>query len=317
VPRVELPDLDFPQVRREVERRLEAVGLSLATSAYSDHVGIRLSAAVTADSAFDAASNLGLRSDACALLVILWARLVLQKRTASDTRELPGQGALFASGQASAARGFRPSVRLPALVREFRAILGGRSRIASLVTQLRRLHFLAGQGEVIEAGPLLELGIDGERMIAFIRREVLATLLAERTGDAAAAAEEPTDIDEPGARALAALTRLGGSAAMRELERETGSKRERLRPLLKQLAAEGRILRSGERAAMRYHLPGGPVESGAPGGDGKPALQGRPEEVERPEPPGGDGKPALPGRPEEAERPEPPGGEHTEPVSEG
>src|SRR4051795_1093806 len=126
VPRAELPDLDFHQVRRDVERRLQAVGLVLATQGYSDHVGIRLSPEVTADSAFDAASNLGLRSDACALLVILWARLVLQKRTATDTRELPGQEALFAGERAAAARGFRPSVRLEALAREFRAVLGGR-----------------------------------------------------------------------------------------------------------------------------------------------------------------------------------------------
>src|SRR5712691_85634 len=141
VARAELAALDHPDIRHEVERRLEAVGLVLSTSAYSEHVGMRLSAEIAADTAFDAASNLGLRADACALLVILWARLVLQKRTATDTRELPGQEALFASGQAAAARSFRPSVRLPALVREFRAILGGKSRILSLVTQLRRLHF--------------------------------------------------------------------------------------------------------------------------------------------------------------------------------
>ncbi len=255
VPRAELPDLDFPEVRREVERRLEAVGLVLATSAYSEHVGIRLSAEVTADSAFDAASNLGLRSDACALLVILWARLVLQKRTAADTRELPGQGALFTGEQAAAARSYRPSVRLEALVREFRAVLGGRSRIQSLVTQLRRLHFLAGHGEVIEAGPLLELGIDGERMIGFIRREVLAKLVEEREGAAAAEEDETAAaVDGPAVRALEALERLGGSAAMRELERETGVKRERLRPLLRRLAEAGRIRRSGERGAARYHL---------------------------------------------------------------
>lgn len=266
VPRTELPELDFPEVRREVERRLAAVGLILATSAYSEHVGIRLSGEVTSDVAFDAASNLGLRSDACALLVILWARLVLQKRTAADTRELPGQEALFPLQQAATARGFRPSVRLAALVREFRAVLGGRSHIQRLVTQLRRLHFLAGHGEIIEAGPLLELGIDGERMIGFIRREVLARLLAEREravtregmgGEEDAAGEdgEGTDGDALAGRALAALARLGGTAAIGELERETGAKRQRLRPLLRGLIAAGRLRRSGERAGARYHLP--------------------------------------------------------------
>ncbi|MEO6195898.1 MAG: hypothetical protein ABIS20_23005 [Thermoanaerobaculia bacterium] len=262
VPRAELPDLDFPEVRRDVERRLQAVGLLLATSAYSEHVGIRLSSEVTADSAFDAASNLGLRSDACALLVILWARLVLQKRTAADTRELPGQGEIFTGERAAAARGFRPSVRLEALVREFRAVLGGRSRIQSLVTQLRRLQFLAGHGEVIEAGPLLELGIDGERMVGFIRREVLAKLLAEREN--ADGKDESPEVDGLPARILETLERLGRPAAMSDLVRETGARPERLRTILRDLIEAGRILRTGDRGAARYHLRNGAgAENGA------------------------------------------------------
>lgn len=255
VPRAELPELDFPEVRRDVERRLQAVGLLLATSAYSEHVGIRLSSEVTADSAFDAASNLGLRSDACALLVILWARLVLQKRTAADTRELPGQGEIFTGERAAAARGFRPSVRLEALVREFRAILGGRSRIQSLVTQLRRLQFLAGHGEIIEAGPLLELGIDGERMVGFIRREVLAKLLAER--ETADGKDESPEVDGLPARILETLERLGRPTAMSDLVRETGARPERLRAILRELIEAGRILRTGDRGAARYHLRNG------------------------------------------------------------
>ncbi len=86
-----LPELDYPEVRAEVERRLEQVGLTLATSAYSEYVGLRLIPEVTAHSAFDAASNLGLNADHCALLVVLWSYLSLQKRTASDSREVPGQ----------------------------------------------------------------------------------------------------------------------------------------------------------------------------------------------------------------------------------
>ena len=253
VPRAELADLDFPEVRRDVERRLQSVGLVLATSAYSDHVGIRLSAEVTAESAFDAASNLGLRSDACALLVILWARLVLQKRTVADSREVPGQSALFTPGQAAAAREFRPSVRLETLAREFRSVLGGRSRIQSLVTQLRRLRFLAGHGEVIEAGPLLELGIDGERMVGFIRREVLARLVAEQERDGAGA-EDAAAVDGLAARVLEAVQELGGQAVIGDLERATGTKRERLHPVLREMIAAGRLRRTGDRRSVRYHL---------------------------------------------------------------
>jgi uncharacterized membrane protein len=261
VPRAALPDLDFPEVRHEVERRLQGVGLVLATSVYSEHVGIRLAPEITADSAFDAATNLGLRSDACALLVILWARLVLQKRTAAETREVPGQSALFTREQAAAARSYRPRVRLEALVREFRPVLGGRSRMQSLVTQLRRLGFLAGYGEQIEAGPLLELAIDGERMVAFLRREVLAKLVAEREQPDQASAED-TERKSRDREVLAGLGRgvveilaqRGGSAAMGELARLTGAPASRLRRILKDLEAIGRVRRTGERASARYHL---------------------------------------------------------------
>ena len=41
VPRAELVALDHTEVRADVERRLASVGLVLATSAYSDHVGLR------------------------------------------------------------------------------------------------------------------------------------------------------------------------------------------------------------------------------------------------------------------------------------
>jgi len=250
-----LPDLDFPEVRQEVESRLRAVGLVLATSVYSEHVGIRLSPEVTADAAFDAASNLGLRSDALALLVILWARLVLQKRTAADTRELPGQDSLFTAERVAAARGFRPRVRLEALVREFRPVLGGRSRIQSLVSQLRRLDFLSGHGEVIEAGPLLELAIDGERMIGFIRREVLARLLEERERPGAPAEEVALAGLE--AQLLEVMRRQGGTAAMGELARATGVTAFRLRRVLRSLEESGYVRRSGERSSARYHLTGG------------------------------------------------------------
>ncbi|MGH7858305.1 MAG: hypothetical protein ACREQY_13360 [Candidatus Binatia bacterium] len=251
VPRSELPALDHPDVRQEVERRLGEVGLVLATSAYSEHVGLRLSPDVTADSAFDAASNLGLRADACALLVVLWARLVLQKRTAADTRQVPGQAALFSHDRAEAAKEFQPQVRVETLAREFGSAIGSRTHLRMLVSQLRRLGFLAGRGDVIEAGPLLELAVDGEKMIAFIRRKVLSELLERGDGAGNAGIEE----DRTGAELLAVIERLGGSAAMRDLARETGERPERLRSVLQNLEAEGRLKRSGSRFTTRYELP--------------------------------------------------------------
>lgn len=247
VARNDLRGLDHVEIRRAVEERLATVGLVLATSAYSEHVGLRLSADVTADPAFDAASNLGLHADACALLVVLWARLVLQKRTAVDTREVPGQAALLPTDRASAARAFAPHVRLETLVREFGSVLGRRTNIKRLVSQLRKLGFVAGQGETIEAGPLLELAIDGERMTAFIRRGVLAQLLEEK--------ERAPEVEEGVEAAIVrALSELAEGASMADLEGRTGERAQRLRDALKDLESAGRVRRTGMRASTRYHL---------------------------------------------------------------
>lgn len=221
LPLTEVPGLELPEVQREVASRLQGVGLVLATSSYSGHVGIRLAPEVARDPAFEAASNLGLGPDACALLVVLWVRLVLPRR--------PTQ------------------VRLDTLARELRPLLGDRRQIRELVGQLRRLSFLGGSGEIIEAGPLLELGLDGDRMIAFLRGGALAGLLEERPESQAVAASQVVEV----------LKRLGGSAAMTDLVREIGAPASRLRIVLRSLAAEGRVRRTGERRSSRYHLARG------------------------------------------------------------
>lgn len=255
LPRADLPELAHPDLRSEVERRLAGVGLVLATSAYSPDVGLRLAPEVTADPGFDAASNLGLKSDACALLVILWARLVLQKRTAADTRETPGQQALLPEQRRDEARAFRPQVRFETLVREFGRVLGARSHVQGLVTQLRRLGFLAGRGEVLEAGPLLELGIDGERMVAFIRRGVLRELLEER-GESAEEDAAAGGLSEGALQLLGLLAEMGG-AAIGEIEARAGLSRPRLKRLLDELRQAGRVELQGERRFARYVVVAG------------------------------------------------------------
>jgi hypothetical protein len=236
--RADMPGLEAPPVLRDVESRLRGVGLILATSRDSDHVGIRLAPEVAADPAFEPASNLGLRADACALLVVLWVRLVLARHQAAFKPEL------------------RPQVRLDILARELRPLLGDRRRIRSLVTQLRRLNFLAGQGEVIEAGPFLELGIDSDRMIDFLRGGVLADLLEEhkRGPMRTRTATDESGMSAFNAQVLEVLRGLGGSAGMTELVQETGAPASRLRVALRSLAASGLVRRTGDRRSTRYHL---------------------------------------------------------------
>jgi hypothetical protein len=251
LPRADVPGLDAPQVFHDVERRLRGVGLVLATSSYSNHVGIRLAPEVAADRAFDTASNLDLQADACALLVVLWVRLVLPRHQAppADTSKPEPQ----------------PQVRLDFLARELRPLLGDRRRIRSLVTQLRRLNFLTGEGEVIEAGPLLELGIDGDRMISFLRGGVLAGLLEDQKRSARRAGEEVEGMAAFSSQVLDVLRKLGGSAGMTELVRETGAPASRLRLALRSLAHSGHVRRSGERRSTRYHLQAVPEAGGNAG----------------------------------------------------
>jgi hypothetical protein len=242
-PRAELPLFNDPGIREEVERRLLSVGLVLATSPGSGHVGLRLSPEVIAEAPSDAASHLGLRAEACALLVILWARLVLQRQTTDPVE--------------------RPHVLVETLVRDFQPVLGSRSRIRSLVQQLRRLRFLAGHGEEIEAGPLLELAIDGERMMGFLRREVLAGLLEQspragtRLDPARVEGEPPGGL---GGKVLEAIARLGGTAAMGDLSRLTEAPASRLRRVLQDLEAAGWVRRTGERSGARYHIAARQIE---------------------------------------------------------
>lgn len=236
--RADVTGLEAPQVLRDVERRLRGVGLVLATSPWSDHVGIRLAPEVAADAAFEAASNLGLQPDACALLVVLWVRLVLPRHQAPRNQIDPR----------------KPQVRLDFLARELRPLLGDRRRIRSLLTQLRRLNFLNGEGEVIEAGPLLELGIDGDRMIAFLRGGVLAGLLEDRKKGSRRAGDEVEGMAVFNSQVLDVLRGLGGSAGMTELVRETGAPASRLRLALRSLTHSGHVRRSGERRSTRYHL---------------------------------------------------------------
>jgi len=173
-------DLEHPQVRAAVEARLKACGLSLATSAYSDHYGLRLRADIADATVLDAPTNLELNRDSCALLTVLWARLALQQRTVEDTQDIPGgQPSLLPQERAARARSFSPSVRFETLVQGFGPRLGGRTRLRGLLSQLRRLGFVKYHHlDDIQAGPLMELAIDGEKMVDFIRSRVLGELLS-------------------------------------------------------------------------------------------------------------------------------------------
>jgi hypothetical protein len=248
-PRQDVRDLEHPAIRAEVEERLRRCGLALATSAYSDHIGIRLAPETT--DVLDVPSNFGLGADACALLTVLWARLALQHRVTEDTKITPDpQLALLPETQTAAAEKYAPTVRFETLVQEFGTQLGGTTRLKGLLAQLRRLRFVSYHHlDAIAAGPLLELAIDGEQMIAFIRSRVLAQFLTRRDGpDPGAGADEPTD------PVLAAISAAEDPLSIGDLEQRTGMSRTRLRRRLVDLRRAGQLNVLGPRNRTRYAI---------------------------------------------------------------
>lgn len=217
--RDDVRDLEHPQIRADVEARLNACGLSLATSAYSEYYGLRLRPETADATVLDAPSNLDLKSDACALLTVLWARLALQRRTAEDTQQAPdAQASLLQEHQGEKARTFTPSVRFETIAHEFGSRLGGRTRLKVLLGQLRRLGFITYHHlDDIQAGPLLELGIDGEKMVSFIRLRVLGELL-KHAEPSAADSERPSTQAQTAAESL----RIGASGMVAPAKRAAG-----------------------------------------------------------------------------------------------
>lgn len=168
-----------PVHREEAERRLNAVGLSLAWSPYSRYVGLSL-----ADGPGDRLERITnmqeLDRNALALLVIFWARLVLPQRLAEEGRE---------GGVAE------PSVAFDAMAAEYGKKLGGR-RFEMYVSQLKRLGFLEyTRKDDIKAGPFLDLLGDSNKLASYLRQSTLAKVLSEVP--VAEAEEDTADVAEP------------------------------------------------------------------------------------------------------------------------
>jgi hypothetical protein len=166
LPRRDAKWLMNPTHRDEAERRLQGVGLTLAWSPYSKYYGVAL-----ADGPADRTERITnvseLDRNALALLVILWARLVLPQRLAEEGRE---------GGVTD------PTVSFDALAAEFGKKLGGK-RFEMYVSQLKRLGFLEyTRKDDIKAGPFLDLLGDSHKLSGFLRQSTLAKVLMEQPG---------------------------------------------------------------------------------------------------------------------------------------
>ncbi len=175
--------------RNEVEQRLAGCGLRLLAQPFAFHVGIALlretEGAVFEQNDTWQASNIGLPKDAVALLVILWALIILPKRErqlSSESAQQETQSELFETVKLTplahdASRGIAVNV----LLEDYGKLLGSRVRIQQFaLPQLSRLGFIELRNKVIHEGPLLDLAFDYAEMAPRILQGALADLLRQR-----------------------------------------------------------------------------------------------------------------------------------------
>ncbi len=174
--------------REEVEQRLAASGVRLLANPFAAHVGIALTreceSAVFEQGDAWQASNIGLPKDAVALLVILWALIILPKRE----RQLAGQaaqpelqGEMFETVKLTplaheASRGIAEN----ALLTDYSDLFGGKMRIQTSLGQLKRLGFIEQRAKTIHEGPLLDLAFDYAEVAPRVLQGALSDLLKQR-----------------------------------------------------------------------------------------------------------------------------------------
>ena len=175
--------------RDEVEQRLSNSGLRLLAHPFAAHIGVALTreceSAVFEQNDIWQSSNLGLPKDAVALLVILWALIILPKRErqlSGEATKQEEQSEMFETVKLTpraheASRGISQNV----LLEDYGKLLGGKTRLQQFVLpQLSRLGFIELKNKMINEGPLLDLAFDYAEMAPRILNGALSDLLKQR-----------------------------------------------------------------------------------------------------------------------------------------
>ena len=186
--------------RLELERRLADCGLRLLDNPFAEHIAIALSdtteTAVFASGDQWLSNTMGLQRDGVALLVLLWALIILPKRErqlAHQADDADGQNDMFASAKplpvTDASRGIPESV----LRNDYAEQLGKWGRLNINLGILSRTGFIERRNNVIYEGPLLDLAFDYSALAPRIIEGALSDLLTQRRAATAEAATEEGD----------------------------------------------------------------------------------------------------------------------------
>lgn len=195
--------------RVDLDARLGAVGLQLVDNPYAEHVAVALAndlhEPVFGAGREYAASNAGLTRDQLALLVVIWALIVLPKRERQINRQKladDGQGDMFGQeGPLEHGEEVAGSLAEASLLADFAPVLGHKTYVqGKLLSRLAQLGFIERRGGMIFEGPLLDVLLDYRTLADRIIDGTLGEVLAEAghpppEHDAFSAAEPDADFD--------------------------------------------------------------------------------------------------------------------------
>jgi len=153
--------------RADLDARLAACGLKLLDNVYADNVTLALTREVE-PRVFGARdvwqnNNFGLARDGVALLVVLWALIILPKRERQEAHQHAEQDQNDMFGKDKPlprAEDTSIGISYKALLADFGDKVGKKTRMDMNLGQLRTLGFIERRGDTIVEGPLLDLMMD-------------------------------------------------------------------------------------------------------------------------------------------------------------
>jgi len=185
--------------RADLDARLAACGMKLLDNVYADHVTLALLRAVEPkiSGARDTwqNNNFGLARHGVALLVVLWAQIILPKRERQEAHQHASQEQDDMFGKDKPlprAEDSSVGISYRALLADFGDKLGKKTKMDINLGQLAKLGFIERQGDAILEGPLLDLMMDTDQLKERIVNGALADVFKRAPSSAASAALLPT-----------------------------------------------------------------------------------------------------------------------------
>ncbi|RJF98106.1 hypothetical protein [Noviherbaspirillum saxi] len=157
--------------RLDLDTRLAACGLKFLDNVYADNVTLALAREIE-PKIFGSRevwqnNNMGLARDGVALLVVLWAMIILPKRERQEAHQhaLEDQEDMFGKEKPMPrAEDASMGISYKALLADFGDKLGKKTRMDINLGQLNKLGFIERRGDMIVEGPLLDLMMDTDAL---------------------------------------------------------------------------------------------------------------------------------------------------------